>query len=227
MRDQPRTASLVRPPAAPGPRILLVDDHRIVRDGLRRILAEALPDATFGEAATATEALVAARSAPWDLVVLDVSLPSRSGLDVLKELRHDRPDARVLMTTMYAEDQYALRSFRAGAAGYITKDSGPDDFVAAVQKVLAGGRYVSPSLAEHLASTLGSDTGRPPHERLSDRELQVLRLLASGLSVKEIGHQLHLSDKTISTYRARVLEKLQLRTAAQLMRYAIGANLVD
>lgn len=215
-------------PTTPGrPSILLVDDHRIVREGLRRILAEAFPDAIFGEAATATEALLAA-SRGWDLVVLDVSLPSRSGLDVLKELRATQPEARVLMTTMYAEEQYALRSLRAGAAGYITKGSGPDEFVAAARKVLEGGKYVSATLAEHLAGTLQTDaSGRPAHERLSDRELQVLRLLATGLSVKEIGHQLHLSDKTISTYRARVLDKLQLRTAAQLMRYAIGANLVD
>jgi two-component system invasion response regulator UvrY len=129
--------------------------------------------------------------------------------------------------TMYAEDQYALRSFRAGAQGYITKNSATEELIKAVQKLLEGGRYVSPALAEHLATTLTSEAGRPLHEALSDRELQVLRMLASGMSVKEIGFELNLSEKTISTYRTRVLEKMNMRTAAQLMRYAIRTDLVD
>jgi DNA-binding NarL/FixJ family response regulator len=208
-------------------KLLLVEDHRIVREGLRRILTDAFPEASFGEAANATEALAAVEADPWDLVILDISLPSRNGLEVLKDLQRTHPGLPVLMMTMHAEDQYALRSLRAGASGYITKGSGSDQFVAAVTKILAGGKFVSPTLAEHLATVLATDTGRPPHEALSDRELQVLQLLASGLTVKEIGFQLNLSDKTISTYRTRVLEKLQLRTAAQLMRYAIGADLVD
>jgi DNA-binding NarL/FixJ family response regulator len=146
---------------------------------------------------------------------------------VLKEIRALRPQLPVLMMTMYAEDQYALRSFRAGASGYITKGSTAEDLVQAVQKLLSGGKYVTPSLAEHLATRLVSDTGKPLHESLSDRELQVLRLLANGMTVKEIGYHLNLSEKTISTYRTRVLEKMNMRTAAQLMRYAIRTDLVD
>lgn len=208
-------------------KILMVEDHAIVREGFRRVLADVYDDLEFGEASTAPEALARVRAEPWDVVVLDISLPSRSGLDVLKEIRLLRPRLPVLMMTMYAEDQYALRSFRAGASGYITKGSTAENLVQAVQKLVAGGKYVSPALAEHLATRLVSDTGKPLHEALSDRELQVLRLLASGMTVKEIGFHLNLSEKTISTYRTRVLEKMNMRTAAQLMRYAIRTDLVD
>src|SRR5688572_956003 len=201
-------------------RILLVDDHAIVREGLRRILSDVFDELVLGEALSGAEALDRVRRSTWDLVILDISLPGRSGLEVLKDLRKLRPRLPVLVMTMYAEDQYALRSFRAGAAGYISKARAPEDLVEAVRKILDGGKYVSPSVAEHLATTLTSDGGRPLHESLSDRELQVLRMLANGMSVKEIGFELNLSEKTISTYRSRVLEKMNMRTAAQLMRYA-------
>jgi two-component system invasion response regulator UvrY len=209
-------------------RILLVDDHAIVRDGFRRILADAFPDLTCGEAGNAEQALELVRNDKWDVIVLDISMPGRGGLEALKDIQLLRPEVPVLMMTMYPEDQYALRALRSGASGYITKGSAPDDVVEAVKKVLAGGKYVSPTLAEHLATRLVSpDTGRPRHESLSDRELQVLRMLAKGMTVKEIGFDLHLSEKTISTYRTRVLEKMNLRTTAELMRYAIRADLVD
>ena len=209
-------------------RVLIVDDHAIVREGLRRILTDVFPDLEVGEAATAPEALKQVRKGTWDILILDLSLPGRNGLEVLKEIHRLRPRLPVLVMTMYAVDQYALRSFRAGASGYVTKGSPPEDVIEAVQKLLAGGKYMTSALAEHLATTLFSrDTGRPLHEALSDRELQVLRMLANGLTVKEIAFQLKLSEKTISTYRARVLEKMNMRTAAQLMRYAIRTHLVD
>jgi two-component system, NarL family, invasion response regulator UvrY len=209
-------------------KILVVDDHAIVREGLLRILTERFPDLECTEADSGPEALKQLRKGAWDLLILDLSLPGRNGLELLKEIHRLRPRLPVLVMTMYAVDQYALRSFRAGASGYVTKGSAPDDIVEAVTKLLAGGKYMSSALAEHLATTLFSqDTGRPLHESLSDRELQVLRALANGQSVKEIAFDLKLSEKTISTYRTRVLEKMNMRTAAQLMRYAIRTHLVD
>jgi two-component system invasion response regulator UvrY len=208
-------------------RILLVEDHAIVRQGLRRILADVYPDLDCAEASTGIEAVQQVQAGEWDLVICDINLPGRSGLEILRDIHDLRPALPVLMMTMYAEEQYALRAFRAGAAGYITKDSPAEEMVEAVKKVVGGGKYVSRNLAEHLASSLVSDTGRPAHESLSDRELQVLRMLATGMTVKEIGFELHLSEKTVSTYRTRILEKLNMRTTAELMRYAIKANLVD
>jgi two-component system, NarL family, invasion response regulator UvrY len=208
-------------------KILLVDAHPIVREGFRRIFAEVFADLECGEAETGAEALRLVRASTWDLVVLELSLPGRTGLELLEEIHRLRPRLPILVLTLYAEDQYATRSFRAGASGYVAKSRAPGDLVAAVHKLLQGGRYVSPELAEHLAASLVSDSGRPLHESLSDRELQVLRLLASGLTVKEIAQQLALSEKTVSTYRSRILDKMNMRTAAQLMRYAIRSDLVD
>lgn len=208
-------------------RVLLVDDHPMVRAGVRSLLEDELPGVEVAEAGNGPEALERVRTADWDVVVLDLSLPGRSGLEVLKELRALRPRLPVLVMTMYAEDQYALRALRAGASGYLTKGSEPSELLQALRKVGAGGRYVSPALAEHLAVRLASEQGVPLHETLSDRELQVLRMLALGKSVKDIGVELGLSEKTISTYRTRILEKLSLATTADLIRYAIRANLVD
>jgi DNA-binding NarL/FixJ family response regulator len=208
-------------------RILLVEDHAIVREGFRRILADTFDNLVCGEAGTGPEALAQVRGGTWDVVVLDISLPGRGGLEILKDIREVRPRLPVLMMTMYPEDQYALRAFRAGASGYITKGSPPDEVVEAVKKVAGGGKYVSATLAEHLAGNLMSDTGRPKHEALSDRELQVLRMIGAGKTVKEIGFDLHLSEKTVSTYRTRLLEKMAMRTTAELVRYAIRSNLVD
>jgi two-component system, NarL family, invasion response regulator UvrY len=209
-------------------RVLLIDDHAIVRDGLRRLLMSEFPQALVTEAADGDQAVEQVRTNPWDLVILDLSLPGRGGLDALKEIHALRPDAPVLVMTMHSEDQYALRAFRAGAAGYITKGNGVDEILQAVRRVRAGGKYVTPAIAEKLAANLArDDLGGPPHEALSNRELQVLRLLGAGKTVKEIGYELSLSEKTISTYRTRILEKMNLRTTAELIRYAIRSELVD
>jgi two-component system invasion response regulator UvrY len=209
-------------------RILLADDHDVVRQGLKQILVEATPDAVFGDASSGSEVLKLVRSAPWDVVVLDISLPDRSGLDVLKELRQSDPGLPVLVLSMHPEEQFAVRVLRAGAAGYLTKRSAPQELVAAVRKVLAGGKYVTQSLAEKLAAVV--DFGRPsgePHERLSDREYQVFRMLASGQTVKEIGEELSLTPQTVSTHRARILEKMGLETNAELAQYARRAGLLE
>lgn len=201
-------------------RFLVADDHAVVRRGLREMLHEEFHDAVFAEAATAQEALDRAWKEAWDLIVLDISMPGRSGLDVLRDLRTASPGAAVLVQSMHAEDQFALRVLKAGAAGYITKDSMPEELLRAVKTVLQGRRYVSASLAEKLAAFMAADAARPAHERLSDREFQVLRMLATGKAVKDIGADLSLSVKTVSTYRARILEKLGLHTNLDLAHYA-------
>jgi DNA-binding NarL/FixJ family response regulator len=208
-------------------RILLVDDHAVVRRGVRDILTESLGKVTFGEAAKPSEAIEQLQTSDWDVVVLDISLPGRGGLDALREIKRLRPAVPVLVLSMHAEDHYALRALRAGAAGYVNKDSAAEDLAGAVRKVLAGGTHVSPTLAETLAKSLRSDSSRPVHERLSDRELEVLRALAAGKTVKEIGVDLALSEKTVSTYRTRLLEKMQMRTNAELIQYALREGLVD
>jgi two-component system, NarL family, invasion response regulator UvrY len=208
-------------------RILLIDDHAIVRRGLRQVFTEGLTGGcSFGEAASAAEALQVVRSGSWDLVVLDVSLPGRGGFDVLKDITRLRPGLRVLMLGLQAEGAYAVRAFRSGAAGYVTKDNTPEELLAAAKKVLVGGRYMAAEVAESLAAGLAKGT-RAAHELLSAREHQVLRLLATGHTVKEIAAELRLSEKTISTYRARILEKMRMRTTAQLMGYALRAGLVE
>lgn len=207
-------------------RILLVDDHAIVRRGVRNLLNEAYGDAAFGEAATAQRALEMVWKEPWSLVLLDISMPGRSGLDVLRELKDARPKMPVLVLSMHAEEQFALRMLKAGASGYVTKDCLDADLVRAVEKVLAGGRYLSGDLAERLAGVLaGAD--QIPHERLSDREFQVMGMLTRGLALKEIAAQLSLSVNTVSTYRLRLLEKMGLRTNADLVQYAIHHGLSD
>jgi len=208
-------------------RILLVDDHAVVRRGVRDILTESLGKVTFGEAAKPSEAIEQLETSDWDVVVLDISLPGRGGLDALREIKRLRPTVPVLVLSMHAEDHYALRALRAGAAGYVNKDSAAEDLAGAVRKVLAGGTHVSAKLAETLAKSLRSDSSRPAHERLSDRELEVLRALATGKTVKEIGVDLALSEKTVSTYRTRLLEKMQMRTNAELIQYALREGLVD
>lgn len=208
-------------------RILLVDDHAMVRAGLQRILRDEIPSAIFGEAATSAEALDRVRRESWDIVVLDLSLPGRSGLETVKDIHALSSGLPILVMTMYGEDLYAVRAFRAGAAGYITKGSSPSELVAAVRKVASGGRYVSASAGEALAKGADHRSEVSPHESLSDRELQVLRMLGVGKTVSEIGAELSLSTKTVSTYRARILEKLGMRTTAQLVHYCVAANLGD
>lgn len=210
-------------------KILIADDHELVREGLKQILAHALPKAIFGEAADARHAIERVEQEPWDLVMLDLTMPGRSGLDTLKDIKTLRPSLPVLILTGHPEDQFAVRALRAGAAGYVTKESSSAQLVAAVKRVLAGGRYVSPTLAERLANEVASKGAgdKAPHEVLSDREFQVLRRIASGKTVKTIAAELSLSVKTVSTYRARVLAKMHMRTNAELTHYAVRAGLVD
>lgn len=208
-------------------RILIVDDHEVLRDGVKRIFDKQPGTIIFGEAGTVQEALRLVREQDWDVVVLDLSLGDRSGLEVLKELKRIRPRLPVLILSMHSEEQFARRAFKAGAAGYITKDSPRAELVKAINKVIGGGRYASSALAEKLIVDLGKDTDRPLHESLSDREFEVMRLIASGKTVGEIADLLSLSDSTISTYRARILEKMEMKTNAELTHYAIQNKLVD
>jgi DNA-binding NarL/FixJ family response regulator len=206
-------------------RILIVDDHEVVRAGVMRILDEA--GTVFGEAGNVYQALQMAREQNWDLVVLDLSLGDRSGLELLKELKQIRHTLPVLILSMHSEEQYARRAFKAGAAGYITKDSSREELIKAIHRVTQGGRYVSPVIAERLAEALEKDADHPRHEILSDREFEVMRLIADGKSVGEIAILLSLSDKTISTYRARILEKMGMKTTAEIMHYAIRNKLAS
>ena len=208
-------------------RILLVDDHEVVRDGVKKIFDEQQPGTTvFGEASTAPEAIRLVRDEDWDVVVLDLSLGGRSGLEILKELKQLRPRLPVLILSMHSDEQYARRAFKAGAAGYITKDSPRLELFRVISKVIKGEKYISPALAESLIIDLGRGTDRPPHEALSDREFEVMCLIASGKTVGQIADELSLSVTTISTYRARILEKMGMKTNAELTHYAITSNLV-
>jgi two-component system invasion response regulator UvrY len=207
-------------------RVLLVEDHQIVRDGLKTLLREQAIT-VFGEASTAADALSLAREAEWDLAVVDISLGGRSGLDVVREIKQIRPKVPVLVLSMHSEEQYARRAYKAGAAGYITKDSPRAELASAIAKVIGGGRYVSTTFADRLVVDLERDTDQPPHQALSDREFEVMRLMASGKTIGEIAELLALSDKTVSTYRARILEKMHLDTNAELIRYVLENKLID
>lgn len=208
-------------------RILLVDDHAVVRDGIKRMFDDRAGDVFFGEADDPSSALKFAEEQEWDVVVLDISLKERSGLEVLKDLKKLRPRLPVLILSMHSEEQYARRAFKAGAAGYLTKDCSRAELLGAIQKVASGSKYVSAALAEKLVVDLERGTDGAPHEILSDREFEVLRLIASGKTVTEISDLLSLSDKTISTYRARILEKMGMKTSAELTHYAIQNKLAE
>jgi two-component system invasion response regulator UvrY len=208
-------------------RILIADDHAILRRGLKEILVRELPGVVCGEAEDAQEVVAQVQSGDWDLVMLDITMPGRSGLDVLKDLKTMRPKLPVLFLSMHPEDQYGKRVLKAGASGYMNKKSAPEELINAIQKLLAGRQYVSPALAERLALDLKHDTGKTPHETLSDREFEVLRMIASGKTVSQIAEELHLSVSTVSTHRARILEKMHMSTTAELMRYALSNHLVD
>ena len=208
-------------------KILLVDDHALVRQGLKFILADHFKNASFGEARNANEALARVTNQKWDVVVLDITMPGRSGWEVLRDIKKLRPKLPVLVLSMHPEDQFAVRMLKGGAAGYLTKESAGDELTGAINKVIAGGRYVSPSLAERMASYLDIDVQKAPHERLSDREFLILRMIASGKQVGQIARELSLSVQTISTYRARILEKMRMKNNAEITRYAIERNLVD
>jgi two-component system, NarL family, invasion response regulator UvrY len=208
-------------------RILIVDDHTMLRSGLKALLTTAFDAAVFGDASDGAEACECLRSQSWDIVLLDIALPGRSGLEVLKDLQSEWPRVPVLVLSGHKEDQLAVRAVKAGARGYMTKDSAPDDLACAVRKILDGGRYITATLGEQLASHAHHDPCGTPHETLSDREYDVMGRIASGNTVGEIADQLSLSVKTISTYRSRVLEKLRLRNNAEIVRYAIRNGLVD
>lgn len=208
-------------------RILITDDHAVVRQGLKGILAAEFTRAEFGEASSAQESIDKVWKEQWDVVVLDITMPGRSGLEVLKEIKKSKPKLPVLVLSMHPEDQFAVRLLKIGASGYMTKESAPNELVGAVKKVMAGGRYVSPSLAEKMASYLAIDVQTPPHERLSDREFLVLRQIASGKTPTLIAKELGLSVKTISTYRMRILEKMSMANNAELTHYAIQNQLVQ
>ena len=207
-------------------RILLADDHAVVRRGVKQILVEAFAQAAFGEAQNAHELLELIGSERWDIVVLDLNMPGGNGLEALKQIKQDHPQLPVLILTMFPEDQYAVRTIRAGAAGYLNKESAPEELVQAIHKVLRGGKYISAAVADELVLYAQNEDDQPLHKHLSDREYQVLCLIASGKEVKEISIELALSAKTISTYRARILEKMNMKTNAELTHYAIQNGLV-
>ena len=211
----------------PDIRVIICDDHAVVRRGLQQILSEEADISVLDEAANAEELLQQLLQDDYDVVVLDIGMPGRSGLDVLGELKQQRRNLAVLVLSMYPEDQLAIRALKAGAAGYMTKECAPEELVQAIRKIHGGGRYVSPTLAEILALEVGSDSQPLPHKALSDREYEVLCLIASGKTVSGIAQQLLLSVKTVSTYRRRVLEKMKMDTNAQLTHYAIRHGLVD
>lgn len=206
--------------------ILIADDHAVVRRGLKQILVEEYPSARIGEAADAETLVAQVISETWDIVICDMNMPGRSGLDALSQLKQVAPNIPVLIMSMYPEDQYALRVLKAGAAGYLGKESIHDEIIRAVQTVLLGKKFITPSVAEKLANAYRDDTGQQPHELLSDREFDVFKLLAAGKSVSEIATQLSLSSTTVSTYRARIIEKMNLRSNAALTRYAIEKKII-
>jgi len=208
-------------------KVLLVDDHAVVREGLKLILARMDENVQIGEASNADDALKLARQNHWNCALVDIAMPGKTGLELLKELKRLRPEMPVLILSMYPEEQYAVRMLRAGASGYLNKESAPEQLIGAIRAVRRGEKYLSARMASQLASAIGTDNERPPHEELSDREFVVLRLMASGASPSDIARQLCLSIKTVSTYRSRLLRKLQLRNNAQLIAYAVKNGLVQ
>ncbi|MGB8952166.1 MAG: response regulator transcription factor [Candidatus Aminicenantales bacterium] len=208
-------------------KILIADDHAIVREGLKQILAEVPNWVVAAEAGCGHEVAEKLKKGHFDIVMLDISMPDKSGLDVLKEIKKKLPKLPVLILSVHPEEQYAIRVLKSGASGYLTKDSAPEELIKAIRIALQGRKYVSPSLAERLALDLDRDIDKPPHETLSDREYQVLCLLARGKPVKQIAKELFLSIKTISTYRTRILEKMGMKTTADLIQYAIKNSLIE
>ncbi len=207
-------------------KILIADDHAIVRKGLKQILLEEYPSATIGEVADAESLLTEVINKQWDLVICDMSMPGRSGLDALGQIKQVAPQLPVLIMSMHPEDQYALRVLKAGASGYLGKDTIHDDIIKAVQTVKLGKKFITSAVAEKLADAVSDDSDQQAHELLSDREFDVLKLLAGGKSVSEIAVQLSLSSTTVSTYRARVMEKMNIHTNAGLTRYALEKKLI-
>jgi two-component system, NarL family, invasion response regulator UvrY len=208
-------------------KVFIADDHPIVREGLKLILAKTADMSVVGEAADGQELLTKLRTCSADVILLDISMPGRSGLDVLKQIKAKWPKTRLLVLSLHPEDQYAMRVLRAGASGYLTKESASDQLITAIRKVASGGKYISNALAEQLAMELDAPADKPLHGTLSDREYEVLRMIASGKSVSEIGEELSLSVKTISTYRARILAKMNMTKTADIIHYGIRHGIVD
>lgn len=208
-------------------KILIADDHAIVREGLKQILAESGGIVVSGDAENGNDAIKLARTIEADVLLLDISMPDKSGIEVLKQIKKETPKLSVLVLSMHREDQYAIRSLKAGASGYLNKQSAPAELVDAIRQVASGRKYISPALAQELANQIGDDRNVPPHETLSDREYQTLVMIASGKTVSDIALELSLSVKTISMYRTRLLQKMKLRHNAELTHYAIKNNLVD
>lgn len=207
--------------------VLIADDHPIVRQGLRQILSGTADMEVAGEAVNSQEALDQVRIGGWDVLVLDMTMPGRSGFDILKELKHEQPDLPVLVLSIHAEEQFAVRVLKAGASGYLTKENAPAELIKAIRKVVSGGKYISRSLAETLAIGLDTASEQPRHAALSDREFQVMQMMASGKTLAEIAEDLSLSTKTVSTYRTRLLEKMNLKTNAEIIRYALENELIE
>jgi len=208
-------------------KILIADDHAIVREGLKQIVADTLDMEVVDEASDGSEVIKKVNDNDYDVVVLDVSMPGRGGLDVIKELKVHKPELPVLVLSIHPEEQYALRLLKAGASGYLTKQSAPDELIKAIRRVSLGKKYITSLIAEKLVSELTHDFGKPLHETLSNREYQVMCIIASGKTVKEIAEELCLSAKTISTYRGRILEKMNMKNNAELIHYAIKLRLVS
>jgi two-component system, NarL family, invasion response regulator UvrY len=207
-------------------KILIADDHTVVRKGLKQILLDEFPGAIIEEVADGGELIKKVMIGKWDVVVSDLSMPGRSGLDALQQIKLSLPDLPVLILSIHPEEQYALRALKSGASGYLSKDTAPDELVKAVQKVLLGKKYISQAIAEKLANTFSSDASMQPHETLSDREFDVMKFLANGKSVSEIADMLSLSVTTVSTYRARIMTKMNLKSNSDLTKYAIENNLL-
>ncbi|MGH9329138.1 MAG: response regulator [Vicinamibacterales bacterium] len=208
-------------------KLLVVDDHPVVRQGIRQMLADAVDIVVEDDAVNGAEALTKGRRNHWNAILLDLSMPGSDGLEILKQLRSERPEMPILVLSMHPEDQFALRAIRAGASGYLTKDSAPQELVTAIRKVVAGGHYVSPWLAARLAREIASNSPKPPHEELSDREYQVMMRIASGKTTKEIASELCLSPKTVGTYRLRLAKKMNLSTDAELTAYVFRNRLLE
>lgn len=208
-------------------RVLIADDHPIVRGGLKELLVRHLERVECGEAANAEQTLAQVHQNPWDVLILDISMPGRSGFDVLGDLRLAQPTLPILVLSVHPEEQYAKRVLKAGARGYLRKESAPEEVIQAVRKLLAGRRYVSPALAEQFARDLHEDGDQAAHDSLSAREFEILVMIGSGKTVSQIAGELHLSVTTVSTYRARLLEKMKMTTTAELMRYAFRNRLVE
>jgi DNA-binding NarL/FixJ family response regulator len=207
--------------------ILIADDHAVVRRGLKEILSEAISGVDFLEVGNGDEVLTQLGKSPVGLLLLDISMPGRSGMDVLRDVKHSYPRMPVIILSCQPEEQYAVRCLRAGAAAYINKESAPEELALATKKILSGGRYIGAGLAEKLADNLDVSADKPLHELLSDREHEVMKMIASGVPLTEIGERLHVSVKTISSYRARIMDKMQMKSNAELTRYSMTHNLID